>query len=92
MVEVKHPRAVDIAFFTNNACSVRDICKMELEITTALQFRLQYVTAFHFIGRFITASHLVIGSSGRIHTSLLSPSPKSIDEEEKIHDDHAPGR
>ena len=57
-MEKKHPRAVDIAYFTTGACSVTDLCKMEIQITAALQFHLQFVTAFHFISRFICASHL----------------------------------
>ena len=58
MVETKHPRAADIAFFTNNACSVTDICEMEMEISKVLAFHLQFVTAFHFIGRFVNASNI----------------------------------
>jgi hypothetical protein len=83
LVEVKHPRAADIAFFTNNICTVTDICKMELEIAQALSFHLQFVTAFHFIGRFLNASHVVIrtspSSSSLKGTSISSSTMKTVD-------------
>ncbi len=60
LIETKHPRAADISFFTNNACTVKDISTMEREITKVLQFHLQFVTSFHFTERFLNASHLQI--------------------------------
>ncbi len=59
---MKRHRAVDIAFFTDEACTPREICEMELQICTTLGFSLQLVNAFHFIDRFIDASHFTMGS------------------------------
>ena len=80
LVEVKHPRAADIAFFTSNACTVTDICKMELEITNVLQFHLQFVTAYHFIPRFINASHFMISDSQSVATA-----PRMMTNAHKFH-------
>lgn len=56
--EVKRPRAVDIAFFTDSACTTKEICEMEMKICNTLKFKLQMVTAYHFLDRFLDASFL----------------------------------
>lgn len=61
--EVKKPRAVDIAFFTDSACTTKEICDMELKICVTLKFNLQVVTAYHFLDRFLDASHFTYGMS-----------------------------
>mmetsp|Transcript_15439 Transcript_15439/g.17948 ORF Transcript_15439/g.17948 Transcript_15439/m.17948 type:complete len:662 (-) Transcript_15439:54-2039(-) len=85
--EIKHPRPADIAFFTNNACSIHDICNMELEITSILQFHLQYVTAYHFVGRFINASHIVLSQSSPSELDLNQDSDSTEDSQDDDHEE-----
>ncbi len=59
---MKRHRAVDVAFFTDEACTPREICEMELKICTTLGFSLQLVTAYHFLDRYIDVSHFTMGS------------------------------
>eukprot|EP00557_Chaetoceros_sp_GSL56_P006352 CAMPEP_0176501580 /NCGR_PEP_ID=MMETSP0200_2-20121128/14236_1 /TAXON_ID=947934 /ORGANISM="Chaetoceros sp., Strain GSL56" /LENGTH=453 /DNA_ID=CAMNT_0017900475 /DNA_START=503 /DNA_END=1864 /DNA_ORIENTATION=+ len=53
LIEVKNTRAVDIAFFTDGACTTQEICAMELKICMELKFHLQTVTSFHFLDHFL---------------------------------------
>ena len=58
LIETKHPRAADVSFLTNNACTITDICNMELRIVNTLKFNLQLVTSFQYTERFVKACHL----------------------------------
>lgn len=58
LIETKHPRAADVSFFTNNACTITDICNMERKVVNVLKFNLQLVTSFQYTERFVKASHL----------------------------------
>lgn len=60
--EVERRRAVDIAFFTDSACTTKEICDMEMKICLTLKFNLQTITSFHFLDRFLDASNLFVGA------------------------------
>lgn len=53
---MKRPRAVDIAFFTDSACTTKEICDMEMNISMTLKFNLQVITAYHFLDCYLDVS------------------------------------
>mmetsp|Transcript_1871 Transcript_1871/g.2692 ORF Transcript_1871/g.2692 Transcript_1871/m.2692 type:complete len:634 (+) Transcript_1871:273-2174(+) len=58
--EVKPPSAADISFFTDSACTLKEINSMELQVCLKLQFRLQSITSFHFLDRFSKGAHIAV--------------------------------
>jgi len=74
--EVKRIRAVDIAFFTDSACTTNEICSMEMQICMTLHFDLQNVTSSHFLDHFLDASFTHISRDNDRGDATVRYNPK----------------
>lgn len=60
--EIKSLTTEDFVYVSDKTYTKKEIAKMELDICTALSFRLECVTPYHFLNRFLQASDCCSGN------------------------------